>query len=275
MSTLSIPNRRAIVAAVPIILVNGVAFSGQFAYIRDHINWILPGQIAFALALESVAVYLAYMAHEALKAEDSAYGLRLASYGFGFIIGILNYSHYAANGRPTFEAVATGLMSVASPWLWGIYSRRNSRDVLKEKGLIEPKAVKLGIMRWALWRKESFQVFKRAIWTGENRPDIAITEWEREQTEKANAEPVTPDVPESNTPENAENKSEAVRIALRELGMDAKAPDVVSWLAEFEWSVSPEFVRVIKSKMNRAARIPVQPLKALPGGLGSREPNRL
>lgn len=260
LPTFTRPIRRIILAAIPLVLVNVVAFGGQYGFIRDHIKWPGIGQVIFALALESIALFLTFMAHEALMAEDSAYGLRILSYGFGAIIGAMNYSHYAPGLRPTFEAVATGLMSVASPFLWGIYSRRNSRDALKEKGLIESRAVKLGALRWILWLRPTWRVFRSAVWTGENRPDEAIREYETQQERTLAAAQTQP---ERISIETASTKADAVRAALAVLGDDAAAPAVSEWLRERKWTVSPAYVRAIKSQRSRRA---IAPVLALPSG---------
>jgi len=166
---------RGWLAAVPIVLVNAVAFAGQLAFLRARLPWPLAGQVLVAVTLESVAVYLAWQAHLALAADDSALRLRLAAYSFAAVIGALNYSHYMApHWRPTFAAVTFGLMSVSSPWLWSVYSRRVSRDALKARGLIEPHAVRLGATRWAWHPALSFRVMRWAAWTGEADPARAI-----------------------------------------------------------------------------------------------------
>jgi hypothetical protein len=160
---------------VPLLLVNGIAVAGQLAFIRTHIGWPLAGDIAFALALESIAIFLAYHAHVALTANDSALRLRLASYGFGLIIGAMNYSHYShAWNRPTFEAVAVGLLSASSPWLWSVHSRRQSRNALMAAGLIEAHAVRLGSNRWLWHPMRSVRVMYAATWAGETDPAQAI-----------------------------------------------------------------------------------------------------
>src|SRR5260370_32083122 len=110
-------------ALVPLILVNLVASSGQLAFLRDHLSWSIYGDVAFAAALESVAVYLAYHAHIALISNDSALRLRLGSYAFGVAIGAMNYNHYARpHWRPEFQAGGCGGISAVSPWLWGVPS---------------------------------------------------------------------------------------------------------------------------------------------------------
>ena len=166
---------RGWLAAVPIVLVNAVAFCGQLAFLRVHLPWPLAGQVLVAVTLESVAVYLAWQAHLALAADDSALRLRLAAYSFAAVIGVMNYSHYMAAGwRPTFAAVTFGLMSVSSPWLWSVHSRRVSRDALKEASQIEAHAVRLGMTRWTWHPVLSYRVMRLATWAGENRPKEAI-----------------------------------------------------------------------------------------------------
>jgi hypothetical protein len=168
-------NRRTVAAAIPVVLVNVVAFAGQLAFLRDHLPWTLAGQVLVAVALESIAVYLAWQAHLAQLANDSALRLRLAAYGFGALIGVMNYSHYASmpGWRPTFAAVTVGLMSASSPWLWSIHTRRVSRDRLLALGLVEAHALRLGGTRWVwhLWR--SARVMFYATWEGETDPASA------------------------------------------------------------------------------------------------------
>jgi Protein of unknown function (DUF2637) len=172
---------RGWLAAIPVILVNAVAFYGQLAFLRGHGHLPAPFavQALVAVALESIAVYLAWQAHLAQLADDSALRLRLAAYGMAALIGAMNYSHYAApHWRPTFAAIAFALCSAISPWLWSIHSRRESRDTLKARGLIEPHAVRLGVTRW-LWHPwRSPRVMWQATWAGENDPAkaIALTE---------------------------------------------------------------------------------------------------
>ena len=172
-------NHRGWLAAIPVILVNAVAFYGQLAFLRGHLVAPFAVQALVAVALESIAVYLAWQAHLAQLADDSALRLRLAAYGMAALIGAMNFSHYAApHWRPTFAAIAFALCSVVSPWLWSVHSRRESRDILKARGLIEPHAVRLGVTRWLWHPLRSPRVMWHATWAGENDPAkaIALTE---------------------------------------------------------------------------------------------------
>jgi hypothetical protein len=231
--------RRLIIAAVPIILVNVIAFSGQLAFLRDHLSWPLPGLIMFAAALESIALYLAFMSHEALMAEDASFRLRMGSYAVAFIVGLMNYSHYSPDG-PTFVGLATGLMSAASPALWGIYSRRNSRDALKAKGLIESRTVKFGGARWFWWPLRTFPVFRHAVWTGETDPAAAVAQYDSERAAMVPSEPRM-------SLRDSISQADAVRVALRDSDLSA-APEIASWLAARGWpSVTPAYIRQIRS----------------------------
>lgn len=177
-----------LVTAFPLIMVNIVAFSGQYAWAHEHLKtWHTTGQFAFALALESVAVFLAYQAYMAEKRNDSALRLKIASYAFALLVAAINYSHFT-NGhwnQPTAVGIVVGMMSAISPWLWSTYSRSVSRTILFTRGLIEEHALRLGATRW-LWHPiASFKVMRMATWTGNNKPSKAIMEWEDSEREKA------------------------------------------------------------------------------------------
>ena len=165
---------RGWLAAIPVALVNAVAFGAQLGFWRVHVP-LMAEAVLVALALESIAIYLAWLAHLAQLADDSALRLRLAAYGMALLIGALNYSHFMAPGwRPTVEAVTFGMMSAISPWLWSAHSRRASRDALMARNKIEPHAVRLGATRWAWHPVRSARVMWRATWEGETDPARAI-----------------------------------------------------------------------------------------------------
>jgi hypothetical protein len=204
---------RTVAAAVPLVLVNAVAFAGQLAFLREHLPWGLAGQVTMALALESIAVFLALHAHVAALANDSALRLRLAAYAFALVIGAMNYSHFAGpHWRPTFPAVAVGLMSVSSPWLWAVHSRRISRDQLMARGLVEPHALRLGSTRW-LWHPiRSARVMYVATWAGIQSPAEAIAAIE---PQSAGARAAIEHEPE--TLADMRTQADAVRFALAEI----------------------------------------------------------
>lgn len=168
----------AVFAALPVTAVNATAFIGQLAYIREHVPWVLPGQVLVAATFELVAVYLAWAAHNAQMKNDSSVRLKLGAQMFAMVMGLMNYSHYASGWHPTVMAVGMGLMSLASPSLWGVYSRRASRDRLMAQGLVEPHAVRLGANRWTWHPLRSAQVMYYSTWTGENAPRTAIAAFE-------------------------------------------------------------------------------------------------
>jgi hypothetical protein len=167
---------RYVIAAIPVLAVNACAFLGQLGYLRTHLlAWGLPGQLLVAFALEVMAVYLSYHAHVARLADDSVFRVQAAAYSLALLIAGMNYSHWAApHWHPTPVAVMFALMSAASPWLWGVHSRRESRDALKARGLIEGHAVRLGANRWVWHPVKSVRVTSAAAWEGITDPREAI-----------------------------------------------------------------------------------------------------
>jgi hypothetical protein len=226
----------------PLVIVNLIAFTGQLAFIREHMAWPLIGDIGLAAALESIALFLTFMAADALMAEDSAFRLRMGSYLAAGIVAALNYGHYAGPGfRPTFAAIATAMCSFMSPILWGIFSRRNSRDALKAKGLIESRAVKFSTTRWLWWPGRTLRVYRHAAWTGQTDPIMAINEWETRQAEtETKMRDARTEIGEVST------ASDAIRIGMRELP-GAKAADIAAWCSERGWPVSDAYVRTVRS----------------------------
>jgi hypothetical protein len=115
-------------------LVNGLAIYGQLAYVYDHVapdTWRQPARVALsvgaAAAFESIALFV--------KAHGTARRLRRASYLIAAVVALANYAHFAHDGlRPTAAAVMFGLVSLLSPWLWGLHTRRTQHlQLVKER----------------------------------------------------------------------------------------------------------------------------------------------
>lgn len=210
---------RAWLAAIPIVLVNFVAFFGQLSFFESHRTLqavVIPVAISviMALALESIAVFLAWQAHIARLARDSALRLRLGAYSVAMGIGTLNYSHFCGpHWQPTAYAVAFALASVISPALWGVHSNRESRDDLKASGLIEDHAVRLGLTRWFWYPLKSAGVQRAAAWAGENRPAEAIALYEKRRADKR-AVKKPPGRPEARKPASQPASAPAPKASL-------------------------------------------------------------
>lgn len=247
-------NRRLLAAVIPVILVNIIAISGQYAFMRADWHWPTISAAGAAVAIESIAVYLAYMYHESLMDEDAAYGLRLGSIVMGLLAGLMNYSHYSPGWQPGSKGIVLGILSASSPWLWNVYTKRASRPALKSKGLIEDRAVKLGSLRWVLWPSRAFPVFRHAVWAGISKPAEAIAHYQVIQAGRAAPEGAPEGAPwraEGATLASARTKADAVRFALTELGATLAASEVAAWLRERNWDVSPNHVRKVRSALAR------------------------
>jgi hypothetical protein len=137
---------------VPLLLVNGAAVYGQVAFFYERVaptTWATPGKIALAvviaLAVESIAVYVGWHAHDALlnKAGTTAAHLRRASYLIAALVAGINYAHFADFKNPdttlglNAASLAFGLLSLLSPWLWGLHTRRMQHVQLRKEGVVD------------------------------------------------------------------------------------------------------------------------------------------
>lgn len=170
------PRRGRTFLIVPLVLVNAAAIWGQAGWANTnlHHGWIVA--VLFALAVESIGMYLAFEAHDALMADQGSGLLRIGSYGVGLLAGTLNYLHFRPEGMST--AVTFGCLSAASPWLWAIWSRARNRGRLAELGMVDVRAVKLGTARKVMHPVKSFRVVRWAAWEGITNPGDAVTGWE-------------------------------------------------------------------------------------------------
>ncbi|MER6171390.1 hypothetical protein [Streptosporangium sp. NPDC001681] len=158
---------RLAVMSVTNLGVNLVAVGGQYMV------FIALGVPAWAAAtgaaiVESVAVYVSWHAHVALREGDAAWGLRMRSYLIGAAAAWLSYTHVPET--PELFAAC----SLISPWLWAMHSRHLHRKDLREAGLIDPRAPKFSPLRWALHTGETFAAFRWAIGEGVQSPQTAV-----------------------------------------------------------------------------------------------------
>lgn len=137
---------RGLRPVLPITLVTALAMYGQVGYALDNIaprEWTLPFALglaaAIAVAVESIALYLQWHAHDSLLAGHTltAARQRRVSYLIAALVGAVNYSHFSAGWAPTPAAVCFALFSAAGPWLWGLHTRRAQRRQLAREGQLD------------------------------------------------------------------------------------------------------------------------------------------
>lgn len=129
----------------PLIVVNALTVYGQLAYAYESVApaaWPVFARVAlsigFAMAVESVALYIQWHAHDALllRSHSTARTLRRWSFLIALAVAAMNYSHFCPDGLlvPTAAGVAFGMLSLLSPWMWGLHSRRAARiQLLRER----------------------------------------------------------------------------------------------------------------------------------------------
>jgi hypothetical protein len=213
-------------AVAPLIVVNGLAVYGQLAYALEHIaptDWVLPARVAlaigFAAAVESVALYVGWHAHDALllKSHATARNLRRWSFLIAATVAAMNYAHFAAKDmHPTAAACAFGLLSLLSPWMWGLHTRRAARLQLLKERKVDDGGAEFSSERRRAFPYRTWQARRWSIDHGITDPREAWVGYNAERRAKAlerriantptgpaaqptpNVEPPTPSTPPAN-----------------------------------------------------------------------------
>jgi hypothetical protein len=175
-----------VVTTIPLVLTNATSVVAQVMWARHSLaSWTIAGDVMFAMTLESLALFLSYHAYLADKENDSAFRLRMSSYLLGMAVGCLNYSHFdGPHWKPTAVAIVVGSTSALSPWLWSVYSRRVSRNVMAFNGLIDGHSLRVGSARFLWHPVKSVALIRQSAWTGETKLTVAIAEYERRASAK-------------------------------------------------------------------------------------------
>lgn len=164
----------ALIAAVPIILVNTLAVIGQCQWAGTHLHWGRPGQALFAGALETTALAVMYLAHTALIEGDSAWRQKTFAYLIACGSASVNWQEHAADWHPTPAAFVFAGASLLSPILWATYSRFAARSVMRDAGLIDRRAAKFSVARWAMFPRRTFAALRYSVWHSVQSPAAAI-----------------------------------------------------------------------------------------------------
>lgn len=164
----------AVIAAVPIVLVNTLAVIGQCQWAATHLHWGRPGQALFAGALETTALAVMYLAHTALIEGDSAWRQKVFAYGIAGGSASVNWQEHSNAWHPTPPAFVFAGASLLSPILWATYSRFAARVVMREAGLIDRRAAKFSFARWLMFPRRTFKALRYSVWFSVQSPAKAI-----------------------------------------------------------------------------------------------------
>lgn len=174
----------------PLLLVTGFAMYAQYAYGFDNYSspttpWLLRVLIALgaAVAVESIANYVQWHAHDALLlgATSTAARLRRASYVIAFGVAAVNYSHFSNGWDPTPAAVVFALFSASQPWLWGLHTRRAQRIQLIREGHVDSSGATFSAERWRAFPWLTFQARRWSIDHGVDDPRAAWAGYKAER----------------------------------------------------------------------------------------------
>lgn len=146
------------VFVVPLLFITGFAVFGQIGYGIDHYTppsadamYRLAVAIGAAIAIESIANFVQYKAHEARLAGASALAARLSrrSYLIAAGVAFINYQHFCGPGlAPTPGALVFAMFSFFSPWLWGLYTKVAEHEQRVADGTIDRAGAVFAAERW-------------------------------------------------------------------------------------------------------------------------------
>jgi hypothetical protein len=148
--------------------------------VYDHVapdTWATPARVALsvaaATAFEAIALFVGWHAHDALlmKAHGTARRLRRWSYLIATLVAAANYSHFADGGmRPTAAAVMFGLVSLLSPWLWGLHTRREQHIQLIQERRADEVGAEFSSVRRRNFPIRSYMAYRWSIDHGVTDP---------------------------------------------------------------------------------------------------------
>jgi hypothetical protein len=178
----------------PLTLVTGFAMYGQMVYwLQNATRPDAPVYervgiaVGAAVAMESIALYVQWHAHDALlnKATATAARLRRASYAVAFGIAALNYSHFSHDWAPTPAAAVFALFSAIGPWLWGLHTRRVQHLQLLREGQADTSGAVFSAERFRNFPVRTWKARRWSIDYGITDPRIA---WESYRVERLRLE---------------------------------------------------------------------------------------
>lgn len=151
-----------------------VAMGGQVVAYHEGLGWLLIFSVAVAVVIESLSLAMQHQANQAYLEGDAAGSLQAGSYLLACYVAVLNYSHWSDGWAPTEEAALFAFCSLISPWLWAAHAKSEHRAQLRAAGRARPRAPRFGLLRWLLWRGETFAALSWAVRNSESDPNAAV-----------------------------------------------------------------------------------------------------
>jgi hypothetical protein len=258
---------------LPLLVVNAATVYAQGAYAFTEVapeSWPTAGRLAlaltFAAALESVALYVQWHAHDALlrQAHGTAARLRRGAYLIAAAIGLINLSHWWESAPAA--GIGFALLSLLSPFLWGLHTRRlhNVQLLATDRARIDDCGVEFSARRRRAFPWRTWQASRWAIDHGVTEPAAAWAGYNAERAERraarlaerqapTAAEPaaeLAAAEPVSGAPVDlaAASKTAAVHYAHTALGQ-VPAARVVAYLADHGVTVSESQVYKVRRQV--------------------------
>lgn len=158
------------------VLIAPLAVAGWFQSHAAHARLDLPWgwAVAFTLAWEGAAGYVARLYLRALLRGDSAVVLRLAMLGYAAASCGLLWWDLDHRGKEPHLALAVGVLALSGIFLWVRRARDLRRDDLHARGLVDAQVVKFGFASWVAAPLETPAALRFAIKNRISHPVEAI-----------------------------------------------------------------------------------------------------
>jgi hypothetical protein len=128
-----------------------------------YVRWGVA--VGAAAAIESIALFVQWHAHDALllKASATAARLRRASYLIAAAVATINYWHFSDQWQPTAAAVVFAVFSASGPWMWGLHTRRVQHLQLLREGQVDAAGAVFSAERWRAFPVRTYKARRYSI----------------------------------------------------------------------------------------------------------------
>lgn len=152
-------------AGFGIVLIVSLAIS-WFSMMTMAVDFFgLPQWIAasVSVAFDGAAIYVAVLASEYAKTEDSGLVARLATAGFVGVSAWLNWNHAAMMGLGLAGQVFFAAPPVIAGILFELFLRFENRKELRARGRVAQSMPVLGRIAWLRFPKKTFAVWSKVV----------------------------------------------------------------------------------------------------------------
>jgi len=148
-----------------LVLVTALAISWWSMFTMAANEFGMPAYLAAAvsIAFDGAAIYVAVLASEYAKSEDSGFMARLATMGFVALSAWLNWQHAGMMDLPLAGKVFFSAPSLVSGLLFEMALKFTNKTELRKRGRVAQAMPVFGKMAWARYPTKTFKAFSKVV----------------------------------------------------------------------------------------------------------------